>query len=151
MRRSVIALTLLLAAAAPASAQSFKRGIGVIFGDPTGINFKYHIDPTNAIDAAAAWSLSGNKHLHLQADYLFHNYNPIKVSKGRLPVYYGIGGRVVLREDKKDLWGIRIPLGLDYYFSGAPFDIFAAIVPVIEVLPDTDFDIEGSIGFRFWF
>lgn len=151
MRTLIIALASLALAAGPAAAQSFKRGIGVVLGEPTGIDFKYHFNPTNAIDAAAAWSLSGSNNLHLQLDYLFHRYDPIRVAKGKLPLYYGIGGRVVLREDKKDLWGVRIPFGLDYYFAGAPFDIFAEIVPIIEVLPDTEIDVEGAIGFRFWF
>jgi hypothetical protein len=48
-------------------------------------------------------------------------------------------------------FGVRIPLGLDYYFSGAPFDIFATVVPVLVIIPSTDFALEAAVGFRFWF
>lgn len=122
----------------------------MIIGEPTGVNFKYHINQVNAIDTTA-WSLSDKKKFHIQADYLFHNYDLIKVSQGQLPVFFGVSGRVKFRQDEKDSLGVRVPFGLAYYFANAPVDIFAEIVPVLELVPDTDVDLEGAIGARFWF
>jgi len=153
MRVLIVGLIMLAAFAGSSAAetQEFHRGIGVIFGEPTGIDFKVHINEVNAFEAAVAWSLSSTNNLHLQLDYLIHKYGIITVSKGQLPIFFGIGGRVEFREDADDLWGARVPVGVDYYFESAPFDIFGEIVPVVDIYPDLDLNLEGAIGARFWF
>ena len=46
---------------------------------------------------------------------------------------------------------IRIPLGLSYLTARLPLELFAEIVPVVEFAPDTDADVEGGVGIRFYF
>jgi hypothetical protein len=82
-------------------------------------------------------------------DYVWHDFELIRVSSGRLPLYYGIGGRAVFSDDP--LVGVRIPVGLDYQFANAPIDIFLEIVPILDLIPSTDFDLGGGLGIRFWF
>ncbi|MBK9097404.1 MAG: hypothetical protein IPM14_04615 [bacterium] len=129
--------------------QSRGFGLGIVLGEPTGLSAKLWTSSSNAFDFAAAWSFKGDGHLLLQADYVWHSFDLIRVSSGRLPLYYGIGGRVILADDP--LLGIRIPLGLNYQFDSAPIDIFAEIVPILDLVPSTDFDLGGGIGVRFWF
>ena len=74
-----------------------------------------------------------------------------QVEKGQLPLFFGLGGRVIFRDNQDNRWGLRIPVGLAYEFEGAPFDVFVEIVPTMDFAPDTDFDLEGAIGGRFWF
>lgn len=126
-------------------------GLGIIIGEPTGVDGKLFLSGSNAVEGAVAWSLSGDNNFHIQAEYLYHNYTLIKVEKGQLPLFFGIGGRVALRENRDDLIGIRIPVGLAYEFEGGVFDVFGELVPILELHPDTDFDLEGAIGGRFWF
>ena len=38
-----------------------------------------------------------------------------------------------------------------YQFEGAPVDIFAEIVPGLNLLPGIGFDIGGGIGLRYFF
>jgi hypothetical protein len=124
-------------------------GIGVILGEPTGLSLKFWSSRTTAIDAAAAWSFKGEGKFHLHMDYLFHNYRVFKVKRGKLPLYYGIGGRVKFEEETRV--GIRIPVGVCYLFRNQPLDIFFEIVPVLDITPETDFDINASVGIRFFF
>jgi hypothetical protein len=138
-------------ASSPATAGPGEFGLGIIVGEPTGVNAKLFLDRGNALDMAAAWSLSGDNDLHLQIDYLYHRYELIKVDKGKLPLFFGLGGRVVLRENRDDKVGLRIPVGLAYEFADAPFDVFAELVPILDLAPDTEFDFEGALGVRFWF
>lgn len=126
-------------------------GLGLIVGEPTGIDGKLFLSRENAIEGAVAWSLSGADDLHLQVDYLYHRYSLIKVNKGQLPLFFGIGGRVIFREKRDDRIGIRIPVGLAYHFENAPFDVFGELVPLLDFAPDTDFDLEGAVGGRFYF
>ncbi len=136
-------------------------GVGVIVGEPTGVSIKKWIGETRAIDAAAAWSFSENGSFQFHADYLFHNFSLLRQNEfsGRLPVYYGIGGRIKIRDandgnDRNDndaLVGIRIPVGISYLFAEAPVDLFVEIVPIFDVVPDTDLDINAAIGVRYYF
>jgi hypothetical protein len=146
----VVALALCLAGTAQAKPRG-PFGIGIIIGEPTGIDAKCFLNETNAIEGALAWSLSGHNEVHIQAEYLYHFYDWIKVEKGLLPVIFGIGGRIVIREDAKDVFGLRIPGGLSYEFAEGLFDVFLELVPILDLTPDTDFDLEGAIGVRIWF
>ena len=138
-------------AAGGADAQVSNFGLGVIVGEPTGVDAKWFLDDTNAIEGALAWSLSNDNNFHIQVDYLYHQYEWIKAKKGRVPVFFGLGGRIEFRQNRDDLIGLRIPVGIAYEFADAPFDLFGEIVPLLDLFPDTDFSLEGAIGARFWF
>ena len=153
MNKTVI-IILIFAMFLAVQAQATPRGnfgLGIIVGEPTGLNMKLFLNEENAIEGAIAWSLSSDNNVHLQAEYLYHNYSLIQVSKGQLPFFFGLGGRVVIRENADDLVGIRIPVGLSYEFDGGIFDVFGELVPILDLVPDTDFELEGAIGARFWF
>ena len=158
MTRSIVCAILMAVvgttASIPASAQDDKTfGLGFIVGEPTGIDAKLFLNgDKKALEFAAAWSLSGDNDFRLQGDYIFHRYGLFDLkNQDEMPLYFGIGGRMILRENVDDVFGIRFPIGLAYMFANYPFDIFAAIVPILDVAPDTDFDLEGAIGARFWF
>jgi len=147
----VVSLTAIKPGTALAEHSKGPFGIGIILGEPTGVDGKLFLTPSNAVEGAVAWSLSGNNNIHIQAEYLYHRYDLISVKKGQMPLFFGVGGRVIFRENAKDVIGVRIPVGLAYEFEGAPFDVFGEIVPILDLTPDTDFDLEGAIGGRFWF
>ena len=158
MRRFIIsgvfaALALAIAVPAMAQAKTKHAGVGFSVGEPTGLSAKFFMNNTNALQFGLAWSLSGQNELHIQGDYLWHRYNLIDLKNGdEMPLYFGVGGRFIVEEgDQDDVFGIRFPVGLDYLFTNYPFDIFAEIVPILDLTPDSDFDLEGAIGARFWF
>ncbi len=150
-------LGLIMIFAKPITAQDHGFGLGIILGEPTGFSAKAWTSKDNAFDFALAWSFNNYHHndnhndgsILLQADYVWHFFNAITVSKGKLPIYVGIGGRVVLADDAS--FGIRIPVGIDYLFADAPIDIFLELVPIMDLSPETDFGIGGGIGIRYWF
>ena len=134
-------------------------GIGLIAGTPTGLSMKYWTGKNAAIDAAAEWSTSGNDKFYIHADYLLHDYGLIQQTelKARLPVYYGIGIHVEFKEDvpgkgnDDDILAIRVPVGVSCLFTNSRFEVFAEIVPALELSPDTDLDINAAVGGRFYF
>jgi len=152
IKRTFLIILIVIAISGIARATGSRNfGLGIILGEPTGISGKLWISGRSAVDGAAAWSLGNNEALHLHADYLLHNFTLIKVEKGRLPFYYGIGGRIRFADVGDDHIGVRVPLGLAYLFEGAPLDIFLEIVPILDLAPDTDFDLNGALGVRFFF
>ncbi|KMQ51071.1 hypothetical protein CHISP_1994 [Chitinispirillum alkaliphilum] len=121
---------------------------GVIVGQPTGVSAKYWVGSRTAFDAAAAWSLWNNGSLELHATYLYHPLF-LDVDTGELPVYVGLGPAFYLRDDLAI--GARFPFGISYLFDELPLSLFLEIAPVVEVLPETDFDITGGAGVRIAF
>ncbi len=150
MRKTLAVLLLAgLIWCANAQAQNSGLGLGVLIGEPTGISAKLWLTGTGAVDAAAAWSTRGNNSLHLHADYLHHFFGLFPVTQGKLPLYVGAGGRIRFAGNPK--FGARVPVGLAYLFPTIPVDIFLEIAPIVDLAPDTGFDINGGIGARYYF
>jgi hypothetical protein len=40
---------------------------------------------------------------------------------------------------------------LTYIFQSAPVDIFFEVVPILDLVPDTEFDLNAALGARFFF
>jgi len=129
--------------------QSSGFGAGIMLGEPTGISLKNWISQSNAWDAGIAWKLGKNDAFHLHADYLWHAYDIINVDKGVLPLYYGIGIRVLFTDESH--LGIRGVIGLDYLFEGLPLDVFLELVPIFDLVPGTGFSFNGALGIRYFF
>jgi hypothetical protein len=132
-------------------------GAGIILGEPTGISLKQWLNDTRAVVGAVAWSFSGRDSFHLHGDYLIHDFDEFKPERGRLAYYYGAGARLLFREgrgrysDDDVHIGVRVPLGLNYLFHTAPVDLFAEIVPLLDVAPDLNVTLEAGIGARYFF
>lgn len=129
--------------------QNKEFGLGIIVGEPTGVSFKYWTDSNSAFAGAIAWSFINGGALHIHADYILHSFNLIRVESGKLPFYYGIGGRIKFLDDAGI--GVRVPVGLTYIFDDTPIDIFLEIVPILDLTPKTDFNINAAIGGRYYF
>jgi hypothetical protein len=126
-------------------------GLGIMVGEPTGVNGKVWLSGKSALDMGAAWSFDNDSNFQAQLDYVVHSFSLISVKKGQLPLYYGIGGRFKARETGDDSFGVRVPVGLDYLFENSHFDVFFEVVPTLDLAPSTDFDLNAALGGRFFF
>jgi len=131
------------------SAQERKYGLGVILGEPTGISGKLWKSENIAVDGAIAWSFEEENSIHFQGDYLFYNFSYFKVKEGKLPVYYGIGGRIKVKERSR--MGVRFPFGLNYIFEKQPLEVFYEIAPILDLVPSTKFGLNSAVGVRYFF
>ena len=132
----------------PGSAKDF--GVGAIVGDPTGLTAKYWITHKRAVDMALAWDLSGDDdRLEIHADHLWHFDLNMNRMEGRLPLYVGLGGRLLTGHDAR--LGVRIPFGISYLFAQVPIELFGEIAPLLDVTPDSDTSVNGGVGVRFYF
>ena len=151
----IIPILIIMLAFGVTSAQTKGVGIGIILGEPTGLSMKFWTTSNTAFDIAAAWSFINGSAVHIHADYLYHNFNLVKLDYDKLPFYIGVGGRIKLAEhndDNQDFrLGIRIPVGLEYIPENIPFDFFMEIAPILDLVPETDFTFNGGIGFRYYF
>ncbi len=133
-------------------------GIGVYAGDPDGITGKYMLKNSRAVAVGFGWKQTGDKETHIYGDYLLYKWNIIKIPEGKTALYFGAGGRYITYGDddgkkkkKDDEFGLRIPVGIEYFFWKSQLGAFGEFVPVLNFSPDTEFEFGGAIGIRFFF
>lgn len=124
---------------------------GAIFGEPTGASLKYWLNDTMAVDGAVGWAFRDDSDLYLHSDVLWHKFDVFNVSKGSLPLYFGVGALVKFRDHADDIYGIRFPIGVNYLFENAPVSLFLEVAPVLDVAPSTRGDITAGVGVRYRF
>lgn len=155
MKKIIFPIVLLLFASSLSYSQSNNFGIGIIVGEPTGLSMKVKLSENTAVDGALGWSFVDEGSVHIHGDFLLHDYSLISVDEGRLPVYYGIGGRIKLKNKEKgsddDRIGIRVPLGLAYEFSSRKADVFLEVVPILDLTPKSRVTINAALGVRYYF
>jgi|AntRauTorcE11898_2_1112593.scaffolds.fasta_scaffold20424_1 hypothetical protein len=118
--------------------------LGIILGEPTGISLKAWQSDDTAFDAGFAWSFGDNGSLHLHADYLWHKW--LDVETGSLALYYGLGARLQVADDPR--FGARVPVGLQYNIPDTRLATFFEVAPLLDLVPETSFDVNGGLGIR---
>ena len=156
MKKSIfILIGILTLSATVVHGQRFGTGFGVIVGEPTGITAKHWLDETTAIDLAFGASFEGRTSLHLHGDYLWHNFTVFPVDQGQLPIYYGVGARYkdnrAQSGNTRDKFGIRVPVGVAYHLENRPLELFAELVPILDLTPRTRVSLNAAVGFRIYF
>jgi hypothetical protein len=145
-------------------------GLGLELGEPDGLNGKYFVRPSQALDFGVGYIYDHYYYgdgLHLYADYLWH-FSVASTPSFELPFYIGPG----LRFWQFDYCvqnvcgyggsavGIRMPIGIAFDFNNSPIDIFLQLVPTLDFLSGDyytrtqnreHFGMDGSVGIRVWF
>ena len=141
------------------STQGLSFGLGLVFGNPSGISFKTSSRGATAIDGAISWDLGEEKsHIKLTADYLWHHDKHF---------YYGIGGqgKFISGEDEKDEdkeeeeesdiekmnLKVRIPFGARKVFRDPPIEVFGELAALVGFFPSVKIGVGAAIGFRYYF
>jgi hypothetical protein len=122
-------------------------GIGVQFGQPTGLTLKVY-RPNASLDLLAAWDWDDFFFLNIHSIYDVHLND-----QNTVHFFYGPGVFIGLRErseinDEVEL-GVSGSLGLDFLIQ--KFEIFLQATPRLALLKSTDFDMGGGVGFRIYF
>ena len=140
-------------------------GIGIMLGSPTGFCGKYYLSKDTALDFGVGAYYGYRRHyddyagLHLHVDFLWHPAVLTKTDAFWLPIYIGLGGRILDHDDYDYTHlGVRVPAGLMFDFEKVPIDIFvefALIADFIELGPDDldegYIDLTFGVGFRYYF
>jgi hypothetical protein len=124
-------------------------GLGGQIGDPSGITLKIYQRPTFAYELVAAWDL--DDFFFLNGHALFER--PIPDS----PLRYYLGPGVVIGVQDDDtprsrndvVVGISGQAGVNFFVER--FEVFLHLTPRLNVIPDTDGEIGGGIGLRYYF
>jgi hypothetical protein len=148
MKIILVLVTILFSSALMAAQKDM--GLGVMLGNPTGLNGKYWLSEKQAVDGGAAWTLGKNGSLSLHSDFLLHEKGAFFLNDiHSLDLYYGLGGRMAFANDIE--LGLRVPVGLAHQFVDQPADVFAEIAPILNFVPYTGIEINLAVGARYYF
>lgn len=150
-------------------------GLGLMVGAPTGLSGKYFLgdDTALAFGLGTIYEYRDRRGVHLHVDFLWHPLSLASAKPFELPLYFGIGGRLLdgnrcyryergvcdyYYRDYTAL-GLRAPLGIAFDFNNVPLDIFLELALVFDFVIDHDeryddavfLDLNGAVGVRYYF
>ena len=144
MTARLLFLSTLLLTAAPAAAQTTAFGIGGQLGDPTGVAFRFGAG-TSAFDLAAGWDLDADR-IFVQG-HLLLDERRLGTAPPDLRLFYGPGAFLGAGDDDAAL-GFSFNAGLNIWTG--PLEIFAQLTPRLQLVEETDFDLGGALGIRYY-
>lgn len=144
-----------------------KFGLGLELGAPFGINGKYFLTDSTALNFGVG-TVYDNYYddrdgLHLYIDHLWHPFSLTNQPAFQLPFFVGVGARIWDFDDRRDRFddneglalGVRVPVGIAFDFNKVPLDVWIQLTFVADVFLGYDDrfgpHLEGSIGIRYWF
>ncbi len=146
-------------------------GLGLELGAPVGLNGKYFVSPSTALDFGVGAIYSHYYYgdgLHLYGDFLWHPTSLVSADAFELPFYIGVGLRYWdfdYCDEGRCIYGgsaigVRVPVGIAFDFNRTPLDIFIQLVPVLDFVDGDYYDryrdrshfgVDLSLGIRYWF
>lgn len=175
MKRTVsiicaLALLTLPLAAAPAKSKSAKQsnpatirlsgvpadgpmGLGLFLGQPIGVTFELDLGPASWLDTKAAWNFAegqGGYSILLQANYEYAFPGMLVIETASFTPFFGVGAFFNLYDGGFGL-GARVPGGVAYRFSNAPFELFIEAGLDIPMFPAFGVGASGGLGVRYRF
>jgi hypothetical protein len=111
-------------------------GLGLIFGEPTGITVKVYLEDDRAIQGAFGASFYADA-WQLHAEYVLHPWILQDRDTFVLPVYLGPGLRFMRYNggrggDATFAAGLRAVVGMLFDFKNVPLDVFVEVGGVLE-------------------
>lgn len=135
---------------------SYNKAIGLRGGTGLGITYKKFTSDRVSLEAIARFVELDNEVTSISLGGLYQLNNSIGSMTNGFNWYYGVGASAAFYtgDDAPDGIGVGIlgNLGLDYKFSGLPFNISVDWIPTFLVSGDTGFISDnGAVGLRFTF
>lgn len=139
-------------------------GLGIMIGAPTGLSAKYYLSEKTALDFGLGVQHRWRYHdaISFHMDFLWHPAVLAETEPFILPIYFGVGGRVLDHDHHRDFhdddgthFGVRVPIGIMMDFNTVPIDIFFELALVLDFITedghDDHADFNGAIGARYYF
>lgn len=134
-----------------AHAQENNTAVGAYL---SGLTAKFTISESSAIRTDLGLTLIDITQINFTANYImFKTENQLSVDSGTLTPYYAPGIRLSYVDSGGNVdgdvsYGIEFPIGVEYGFEEAPFEVFIDMGPYLNINPSQIFGFTGSIGFR---
>ena len=149
MKGAILALGIVFASSS-AHAEGGPFGLGLVVGTPTGLTVEYKLSSRTAIDGALGIDLFVDRHVYVQADFLFLLPDLLGDASLALVPYLGPGAFAADFKGGAG-FGVRAPFGLSLDFTRVPLQIFGEFSLGLELVRDVHLGVGGAVGFRYYF
>jgi hypothetical protein len=131
-------------------AQEKNLALGIIVGEPSGLNIKYFIDDQNALEVGSGYSLIRNLDRYYVYMAWLIRFNANDQNK-YFPVYLGLGIRSTFKS-KSPLkeFGIRGTLGVTMFTETNIQEMFFEFAPVLKVVSVLNLSYDIYLGYRYY-
>ncbi len=123
-----------------------EAAIGLLLGEPSGINGQVFWSSRSAVDLTVAWSWSD--WVQVIGDYQIYDY--ILDAPREWKWTYGLGAYLALPENEGGTFGVRVPVGVKYHWPHSYIDTWIELAPALQVAPDTEARLQAGIGITYW-
>lgn len=130
-------------------------GLGIQFGDPSGLSLRFYQPGRMSADVLLAWDLNDER------DFFYANvhgtWEKALAGSGKFNFFYGPGAFIGLRErnnrglfdgDNDVNFGISGTAGFNVYVER--IEIYLRLTPRLLLIDRTTSDVGGGLGFRFY-
>ncbi|MBI2027525.1 MAG: hypothetical protein HYS98_06975 [Deltaproteobacteria bacterium] len=124
-------------------------GVGGQLGTLTGVNTQYFFTRELSGVGVVGYDFR-DEGVGLLIDGHYNLRDLVDISKGALNFYSGAGFKVT-NGDSKTRFLIRVPLGVNYFLSTQPLDVFFELVPEYQVNHNSGAKFEFALGARYYF
>ena len=129
-----------------AAEEKSEFGLGLVLGEPSGLNGQFLWSERSAIDITAAWSW--RDWFFTSADFQMYDY--ILDSPREWKWYWGGGAYLTLPKNDQGTFGVRVPLGIKYHIPHSPVDLWIEADPALQLIKSTEAELQGGFGVTFW-
>ena len=144
-------------AISPYGPKGKRFGAGLYLGEPTGVTVKGYLTEQLAINGVAAWSFT-TESLMVIGDATFDFFDiDADTSVVNIPFYAGAGAVISIDGNRGSgrangtTAGVRVPVGVGFQWTRYPIEAFVEVGPGVRLAPNTEFDLTGGVGARFYF
>jgi hypothetical protein len=123
-------------ATAQADATDKRVGVGLGVGVATGPNLQVKTSPATHVDVGVG--LQFDEDLRVQADHAWRLADLSESASVSVPLYLGVGGFLGEHGSRASAGGVRMPVGLQADFAGAPIQVFGELSPELAFVIDDD-------------
>lgn len=137
----------------PSKPANGPTGIGIFFGQPTGIDFQMDLSQTSWADFKAAWDLSGGNNgfsILLQGNYEYAFPGMLVIDATSFTPFVGFGA-IVNVYDGGAQFGARVPAGISHRFRNIPIEVFIELGLDLYLFPTLSPGGSGGLGARYRF
>jgi hypothetical protein len=136
----------------PAASSAAGRGIGLgaTLGEPTGATLALWVDQDEAWIVGLGVNPGDDNSVQESVDYVLYLFDIGRTVMPGFAPYAGLGARVNGPSDGHTEFGIRFVAGAAWFPEQYNMELFAELVPILDVSPNWEIDLNAVVGLRLY-
>jgi hypothetical protein len=150
-----LALAAVLVALPSLASARGRVGLGLQLGEPTGVTLEVALTRMTALDLCLGLATFDRDLAYFHLQWVIVPFDLAgRGGSVDVPLYLGVGGAIYdtgqrFADDVKV--AARVPFGVAVELHEVPLQFFGELAIRIQIVDDTDVDLDPSFGFRYFF